>query len=289
MIRQVANDNLRQHLERVCQLPTVSCITWFISSGIPEGAATWLHGTVANVPLLSTQSVLAFHQVQESSVVRFRTADLQLARPDRPRRDNERHLLEDSRAYLGRMSQGVEPTTRQREAWGRFFEVYTRQIRSVARACGLSAADAEDCVQDVWMVILGVLKQSERELQWDRFCCWIRGLIHNQVVEFVRRLARRPDRWALSLDDAVSTRDLDPVANCEQSERRRLVRHVLGDLQQQVSATNYRVVQLRWMEGRGVSEVAARLDLTSEQVWYRHHRVKKHLRRLFECHGERFG
>lgn len=197
--------------------------------------------------------------------------------------------METARAYLKSSALGTQPDSDLRRAWDLFFQTYTSQIRSVARACGLSAADAEDCVQDVWMVILGVLQQSEREPQWDRFCCWIRGLIHNQVVEFVRRLARRPDRWALSLDDAVSSRYLDPVADCEQSERRNLVRHVLCDLQQQVSATNYRVVQLRWMEGRGVSEIAARLDLTSEQVWYRHHRVKKHLRRLFECHGERSG
>lgn len=49
----------------------------------------------------------------------------------------------------------------------------------------------------------------------------------------------------------------------------------------------YRLVHFRWIEGCHVAEVAARLDLTSEQVRYRHHRVKKRLRRLLECHGAR--
>ena len=203
--------------------------------------------------------------------------------------DSETQLLEGARAYLQSSAQEIHPDTSQRRAWEGFYQTYTHQIQSTARARGLSVADAEDCVQDVWMVILIALQRSDGDPQWDRFCCWICALIHNQVVEFLRRQARRPDRSALPLDDIVCSRYLDPVVNCEQSEQRKLVRHVLGDLQQQVSATNYRVVQLRWMEGRGVSEIATRLDLTSEQVWYRHHRVKKHLRRLFECHGERSG
>ncbi len=56
----------------------------------------------------------------------------------------------------------------------------------------------------------------------------------------------------------------------------------LAEIQQRVSATTYQVLHLRWLEGRSVVEVAARLDLTPQQVWYRQHRAKQKFRELLE-------
>jgi RNA polymerase sigma factor (sigma-70 family) len=47
-----------------------------------------------------------------------------------------------------------------------------------------------------------------------------------------------------------------------------------------VSARSYQVVVLRWVEGRSVSEIAASLKITPEQVRYRHHRMMEKLRSL---------
>jgi len=287
MIRETVNYDSDEQHAAACQEFPGSGMTWLVSPGLPEGTAIWPAYADEDLSRLSALSVLAFHPVPAASVVEFSTADALGAGRNRLRPDNEFRWLEDTRAYLHCLTRGVQPGPHHREAWDRFFLVYTRRIRRAAESYGLSAIDAEDCVQDVWIVILDVLRRSGHDPRWDRFACWMRGLIRNQVVNFVRGLARRPDRGAQSLDDAVLGRDLEPEATYERNERRRLVRHVLIDLEQQVSATNYRLVHFRWIEQCEVAEVAARLDLTSEQVRYRHHRVKKRLRRLLEHHGER--
>lgn len=274
MIRQAVNRNLDQQPEVACPFSPVSCVAWFISPGLPDA-----------LPLLSALSVLAFHQPPAESVVTFSTADAVDAQPDRLRRDNELLLLEDTRAYLDCLARKVKPGPRPSGEWDRFFPVYTRRIHRAAQSYGLSASDAEDCVQDVWLEILDILRRAGHDPRWDEFSHWMHGVIRNQVVNFVRRMARRPDRGAQSLDDAVLGHDLDPVAMYERNQRRRLVRHVLHDLKREVSATNYRLVHFRWIEGLEVAEVAARLGLTSEQVRYRQHRVKKRLERLLELHG----
>ena len=46
----------------------------------------------------------------------------------------------------------------------------------------------------------------------------------------------------------------------------------------QLSETNWRLLQMRCLEGRSVPEVASELGLTSEQVWYRQHRLMKKLK-----------
>lgn len=286
MIRQTTDYDLDDQHEATCQGFPVWCVAWFVSPGLPEGIAIWPAYVDEDLPLLSTQSALAFHQVSAQSVVEFSTIDPAGAQRGRLRRDNELQLLEDTRAYLHCLAEGVKPGPDLCGAWDRFFQVHTRRIYRAAQSYGLSATDAEDCVQDVWIAILDVLRRSGHDPGWGRFSCWMRGLIRNQVANFVRGMARQPDRGGPSLEDAVLGRDMDPVATYERNERRRLVRHVLADLKQQVSATAYRLVHFRWIEECEVAEVAARLDLTSEQVWYRQHRVKKRLKRLLELHSK---
>ncbi len=206
--------------------------------------------------------------------------------PGRLRPRNEPQFLTDTRAYLHCLALNVEPLPRHRQAWERFFLIYTRRIHRAAQTRGLSAADAEECVQEVWLVILDVLRLPGHDPWRRQFSRWMHGLIRNQVAIFVRHLARRTVRGVESLEDPVLGRGLGPAATFERNERRRLVRHVLMDLKGRISPINYRIVQLRWIEGRGVAEVAARLDLTTEQVWYRQRRVKKRLERLLELHGE---
>ena len=287
MICETVNYDLDRRHEADCPFSPVSCITWCISSGLPEGVVTGPAYVGEDLPLLSALSVLAFHQVPAQSVVEFSTADPHSAQRGRLRRNNELQLLEDTRAYLHCLAEGIEPDPCLCGAWDRFFQVYTRRIHRAAQSYGLSAIDAEDCVQDVWMEILDVLRPAGHDPRWGRFSCWMHGLIRNQVVNFVRGMARRTGRGAESLEDGVPGHDLDPVATYERNERRRMVRHVLTDLKQQVSATNYRLVHFRWIEERDVAEVAALLDLTSEQVRYRQHRMKRRLGRLLECQGER--
>ena len=73
-----------------------------------------------------------------------------------------------------------------------------------------------------------------------------------------------------------------PAEVCERHSTRARVRGVLTELSAQVSALNFQVFHLRFIEGRTGAEVADALGLTPEQVRFRLHRTKRKFRDLFE-------
>jgi len=275
MIRRTTIDEFDGQQVTTRTLPRISCVTWFISPGLPEGVVNWPAYAEEDVTRWSVLSVQAFQQAPPRSCVEFNTADPVDARREWFHQNNERQELGDTLAYLNCRRRAVDPGPRLQAAWDRFFRLYTRRIQRAAQCHGLSGSDVEDCVQEVWLVILDVLRPAGHGFRWERFAGWMHALIRNQVVSFVRATARQPVQWAESLDDTMPGHDEGPRATCERRERRRLVRHVLTHLKQQVSETNYELVYCRWIEEREVPDVAARLALTCEQVWYRQHRGKE--------------
>ena len=278
MMRNSPNDKL-----------THGVSTLFVSWSLPAGITSRScipNKTLTPLMLFSTEPVLLFCQMPEQHIKWFSTADYYETPLYRIPSIPEHEMAEDVRSYLLCVAQGVDPGLYLSCVWDQLFLSYTRYIRSLAQGYNLSFTDTEDCIQEVWIVILGALGMYGRVPKWNCFSCWIRGLIRNQVINYTRQLSIRSKQFVSSPEDAVSPIASNPVGKLELEERRTLVRHVLADLEQQVPETSYKIAYLRWIEGRNVEEVAEQLDLTHEQVWYRQHRVKKHLARLLEIHGE---
>lgn len=121
-----------------------------------------------------------------------------------------------------------------------------------------------------------------------------RGRLHDWLITLARHtladMARRPGRpRPESLDTRAEARllgrDLDPATAYERRRIRELVRTVLRELREEVSDRSYQVLNLRRIEGRPVREIAARLNLTPEQVRVRDHRMRLRFRALFERHA----
>jgi RNA polymerase sigma factor (sigma-70 family) len=235
--------------------------------------------------LLATITLLVLRQIDAKEVTVATTFEATGANGSRVRPDVAPQLVEHVQAYLRSLRLGGRPDPGLRRAWEDFYRLHRPLVDRVVGAFRLSEQDAEDCVQEVWTAIIGRLPHFERDPSRGRFCSWLARLIHNQVIDFVRKASRRDARLVALPEGTPANRNSDPVAAFRRSERRRLVRHVLEHLQQQVSETNYRLAYLRWVEGQDVPTVAGDLGLTSQQVWYRHHRVKKRLRRLLEAHS----
>ena len=112
---------------------------------------------------------------------------------------------------------------------------------------------------------------------------WIATLAHNKTIDFIREHYRHPRK---NLSDQiivdVPSHEFDSAVECEQRGMQVLVRNALAVLAPQVSTTSFRVLYLRSIEERTLPEVASELGLTSEQVKFRHHRMKQKLRRLIE-------
>jgi DNA-directed RNA polymerase specialized sigma24 family protein len=103
----------------------------------------------------------------------------------------------------------------------------------------------------------------------------------NRAVDTIRR---RQHLWVGLNGDKVALVDPDsePAAACERRWTQALVRSVLTELSEQVSATSFSVLYQRGIEAQTSAEVADTLGLTPQQVRFRYHRVKRKFRDLLE-------
>jgi RNA polymerase sigma-70 factor (ECF subfamily) len=188
--------------------------------------------------------------------------------------------LEDVQAYLESRRLGMIPDPRSCAAWEDFYQLHAPLIRNFVAACRLSEADGNDCIQEVWKDVVGKLREFRYDPERGQFRTWLLVVARRKAADVVRRRLRHP---AMSLDEetALPERSPGPAAEHERHRLRTLVQGVLAELSGRVSASSYQILHLHWIEGRPLPEIAAVLGLTSDQVRFRHHRVKQKFRSLF--------
>jgi RNA polymerase sigma-70 factor, ECF subfamily len=197
--------------------------------------------------------------------------------------DDDFQLCEKLKTYLEYRFENVDPPAPLSEAWDRFYNLYTPRFDGFLRKSGLTEAEREDCLQDVWSAVVVHLARLSYDSGRARLSTWLMTLVRNQAMDTLRR--RRRSAAPISMTADPIDPGLGPLAACEILGTRALVSSVLGELSNQVSAVNFQVLTQRAMDGRTSLEVANNLGLTPEQVRFRLHRMKRKFRELFERSG----
>ena len=246
------------------------------TGGLPLHAAESVRAT--------TTSIVVMRGVATGTETVLDTAGAPPAAESRPRDDVDLELLRAVQAYLSRRSRHSASDAAERGCWERFYRRYDPFIRRVVRAWQLSDADTDDCIQEVWAELITKLAGVNYDPRRGRLRSWLFTFVRRKVIRFLRRKSRHS---AQSLADPAAmlvSRDCDPSTACQRQESRQLVRRMLAVLRTQVSDTNYQVFHLRWIDGRSSAEIAARVNLTQDQVHYRLGRLKRKLRTLIAPH-----
>ena len=193
-------------------------------------------------------------------------------------------LLRDVQAYLT-LAPGQEvPIADLRESWRSFYETYDPIIRRFAVRCKVPRIDLEECTQEVWFKLLKNLPHFHHDTAASQFRTWLFAIVRNQVVDQIRRNRIRAvscltDHIAANLTSPNS----DPAQLFDRAADLRDLRRAAELLRPLISDKSYRVLQLRWIEGKSIKEIAIALDLTPAQVRLRQCRMKKRLLRLISC------
>lgn len=180
----------------------------------------------------------------------------------------------------------TEPDSDSRRSWEEFYTICDPLIRRIVQTWRIPRSDVDDCVQEVWMEVAGPSGLSGYDPRRGSFEAWLFTLIRRKVGRHVRGASRQP---VVGLFDSAARRDpaTDPVDAFQRREDRELVRHALEVLRTRVSEKSYRVVRLRWIEGRETPEIADDVNLTPDQVRYRLQRMKRKLQSLLETRDRR--
>jgi RNA polymerase sigma factor (sigma-70 family) len=209
--------------------------------------------------------------------------------------DEHRLLMERTQSFLrARINRDSDPTMQfaavdrqtdsvgDRDSWEEFYQVYDVLIRRFIIARGVRGADVDDCLQQVWTDIANRLTKfqitSEAGLR-----SWIFTLVRSRSTDMFRRKNREASvSLSKSLEDGFDpvSREADPTARYDQEFDAAVVQTLVMKLESEVSKLNFEIFRLRSLEGASVSETAKEVEVTVEQVRYRHHRTMQKLKAI---------
>lgn len=148
----------------------------------------------------------------------------------------------------------------------------------MAEAYRNRGVDVEECVQDVWVDLIEKLPEFRVDSTRGEFRSWLSAVVRNNAVNQIRRQARRR---AVCLDqNAAQVPDPrpGPSEQYDRQEQQRRASQIAGDLPTHLNPDASRLLQLRYLEGKSVREVAEVLCMTPAHVSVAEHRAKSLLR-----------
>lgn len=177
--------------------------------------------------------------------------------------------METSLTWLGRLTGAPNEGD-----WEQLLDVYGPLLRGWLARSAVAAADHDDLIQDVLMVVFRRVSEFEHRGP-GAFRAWLRGILANHLRKYFRD--RPPLAGAIDLDaiadpDSVLGRAWD--REHDEHVAARALRLVEGDFGKETWAA----FRLQVLEGRPPREVAAELGLSVNAVLLAKSRVLKRLR-----------
>jgi RNA polymerase sigma-70 factor (ECF subfamily) len=197
--------------------------------------------------------------------------------------DNRQRLLSSSRrlycatfmhttpaSLLHRLQQANEQAD-----WERFVKLYTPLLCHWARQLGLAETDADDLVQDVFVLLV----QRLPEFRYDpnkRFRGWLWTVTLNKWRE---RHRRQPTAVSVGDRDLDGLASPDGAAALDETEYQQyLVGRALQIMQAEFEPTTWKAFWESVSGGRPAAQVAAELGITENAVYLAKGRVLRQLR-----------
>ncbi len=183
--------------------------------------------------------------------------------------------ISDVRAYLQCLGSRQSITPRLEQAWNCFYRQYKPLVGRVSSmSCHTSQLD--DISQEIWMEIVAQMtKLADGHIRGD-FSSWLVGLTLRQAGRTARRealpLAQEPSPIESLM---LASPDLGPDDECLVKEMCGQLDNALAELRRRTSSENYEVFYRRLFLGEPFKKIAAALGLTSHEVRWRYHRLKR--------------
>jgi RNA polymerase sigma-70 factor (ECF subfamily) len=168
-------------------------------------------------------------------------------------------------------------------SWQRLVRLYTPWIGGWLRRQGLDAADVEDVVQEVMVVLIRELPRFTHDCRRGAFRRWLRTITLNQLRAFWRRRKRQPAPAALEtalaeLEDPES----DLSRAWDRDHNAHVVRRLLELLESDFEPSTWQAFRLVVLEGQTSAEAARALGLSPVAVRVAKSRVLSRFRQEAE-------
>ncbi len=173
----------------------------------------------------------------------------------------------------------VEPPPPElQSAWNDFYQIYTQKIRAYAHTCGATDDNIGDCVQEVWAELIARLPNFRLDSARGTFDIWLFPIVRNKTVDQLRR--QKKTRLTHLHEELLNSAVDNRPSPCQSAEQAEIVSVAWKQLKQKLHGRNFEVLKMRLLDQAPVEEVATKLGISTEQVWYRYHRARKELSKI---------
>ncbi len=154
-------------------------------------------------------------------------------------------------------------------------------LRHLAAICHVPREEMDDLVQDVWLRIQPKLDDFYARHGIDAVQRWLYRVVHDQAIDYVRKKARHRVRpLSAAFEARLVAREAEPEQVMEARERHELARRLLDQIRTHLPEASFRILELVYLDGRSITEVAQEIGLSAREVRYRKYRAIKKMRRL---------
>jgi RNA polymerase sigma-70 factor (ECF subfamily) len=167
-----------------------------------------------------------------------------------------------------------------REAWARFVALYAPLVYGWCRRYGVSAADAGDVTQEVFVKVFGAIGEFRHDRPGDTLRGWLRIICRNKLHDHFRARGDAPsavggtDARAFFAEIAAETEDESSFVG----ERQTLARRAADLVRQEFEPRTWQAFWMTAVELRGAVDVAAELGMTAGAVRQAKYMVLRRLR-----------
>jgi RNA polymerase sigma factor (sigma-70 family) len=163
------------------------------------------------------------------------------------------------------------------DAWPRFVALYTPLLRFWVRRLGVRDPDAEDLIQEVFIVVLQKVS-TFRQHEEHTFRQWLRTVTRNKWIDLRRRNKMPPLAAAFTLEEVPARAE----EFWEVDYQRYLVKRALDLMQADFHATTWKACWEVVAFHRPPAEVADEMGITVGAVHAARSRVLARLRQEFD-------
>jgi RNA polymerase sigma factor (sigma-70 family) len=165
------------------------------------------------------------------------------------------------------------------ERWRQFDAIYRPILRAYLLKRGLRDFEIDEVTQDVWVKLLGKIHTYDRAKC--RFRSWLFGVVHNALIDRVRRrasYARALEGWADAVLRASPSDSVRMEEEWRRIHRERILAHALRVVRARASTKAWTCFEQRLLRDRPAAEIARELGIEPNAVFVNAHRVMKQVR-----------
>jgi RNA polymerase sigma-70 factor (ECF subfamily) len=187
-------------------------------------------------------------------------------------------MVETSHSLIDQLSNELDG-----ESWPRLVELYSPLLRGWLDRYGVQAADADDLIQDVLMVVMRELPGFRHNQQPGAFRSWLRRIVVNRLRNFWRSSGR-----GVGNGGSHALRRLDELEDetghlsriWDREHDRHLARKLLELIETRFSDKTRAAFRRLVLDGADPRQVASELDMSLNALFTAKSRVLRELRRI---------